>query len=173
MGSQRPAQAVKEHLIYDLKNIKFLQMIIRHVSMRNDIKDMKCLNIEEVTFLIDVYDNRETIEAKKNYLKEKLSNSVSQYNQNCCGLQHKRIQDCVAVGKRCFICNDLNHFARVCNKRYIMDCSYCGISHLEKNCDAFRLKCSRCNKNNHFHWKCLQTIRSQTERPRRIVIIRK
>ncbi|XP_043482251.1 uncharacterized protein LOC122511203 [Leptopilina heterotoma] len=119
-GSQRPLQAVKEHLIFDLKNINFLNTISKYVLMRIDIMDLKILNIEELTFLISVYDNRECIQAKKVYLQKQQTNNGFRYNQNCCGQQHNELDECIALGKRCFICNNLNHFARVCQAPYVM-----------------------------------------------------
>lgn len=140
--------------------------------MRNDINDLKVLSIEEITFLINVYDNREFIKRKKNYIQRKENNDGCLHNQDCCGHPHNGIQVCDARGKRCYLCNDLNHFARVCPKPYKIDCSRCGVSHLKYKCEAFGHKCSRCNKNNHFYWRCHQQILPQSGKYRRVVIIK-
>ena len=42
------------------------------------------------------------------------------------------------------------------NAVVIKDCSYCGDTHLKKKCPAYWKKCSRCEKPNHFFWKCMQ-----------------
>lgn len=145
---------MKEKVIYDLKQMNFLEIITEIIYIRNSFH-VKHLNINEIIFLVNVHENQGTREKRENFL-QKLESRKSDlhHNNNCCGRYHLSHDVCIANQQRCYKCNGLNHFAKTCKHLYIIDCLQCGINHAENQCPAFGMQCSRCDGLFHFYWKC-------------------
>ncbi|XP_051174293.1 uncharacterized protein LOC127289997 [Leptopilina boulardi] len=153
-GCETSDIAVKEKIIYDLKQNNFLEIITEIICIRNSFH-LKHLNMNEIIFLVNVHENQENREKRENFLhKLESRNSDLRHNNNCCGQYHLSHGVCPANQQRCYKCNDLNHFAKTCKHLYIIDCLQCGINHAENQCPAFGMQCSRCDGLFHFYWKC-------------------
>ena len=158
-GCKKSDIAVKEQIIYDLNQYNFLSRIDGIINVRNPI-DLKCLNLDEIMFLVKSYENYESRENLERYLQKLENDHIPLlYNKDCCGRWHRPINKCSASGQRCYKCNGLNHFAKTCKRLYIRDDRNCGISHAEKQCEAFGKQCSRCGKFNHFYWSCFPSMK--------------
>lgn len=66
-----------------------------------------------------VLSKKTTVYRRKNKLPAKEANRATDKNRSCgrCAQQHSQRDACPAKGRRCKICNKLNHFAKVCKSK--------------------------------------------------------
>lgn len=72
-----------------------------------------------------------------------------------CGKSHFKRQ-CPAYGNQCKQCRRLNHFFWKCRTPKILNCNFCGLSHIPSRsvCSALNTICLKCNQRGHVPSKC-------------------